>query len=117
LTAHADAAQDGHLDGLKGYVVSEFSTAQAKAQFAQLVQQAEAGQPVRTTRRGRSVAVVLPDTEYVRLGTTPQQRESLFVFSTRMRQLAADAGLSLVDEKEWCSLRDQSKRASPTELS
>ncbi len=97
--------------------MSEFSIAQAKAQFAQLVQQAEAGQPVRITRRGRSVAVVLSDAEYVRLCAAPQQRESLFDFTTRMRQQAADTGLNLVNEEDLSGLRDQSERASPTELS
>ncbi len=92
--------------------MSEFSIAQAKAQFAQLVQQAEAGQPVRITRRGRSVAVVLSDAEYVRLCTAPQARESLFDFTTRMRQQAADAGLSLVGEEELRDLRDHSERAT-----
>jgi prevent-host-death family protein len=96
--------------------MSEFSIAQAKAQSAHLVQQAEAGQPVRITRRGRSVAVVLSDAEYVRLCTAPQQRESLFDFTTRMRQQAADAGLSLVDDEELSGLRDHSERATQTDV-
>jgi prevent-host-death family protein len=97
--------------------MSEFSIAQAKAQFAQLVLQAEAGQAVRITRRGHPVAVVLSDAEYLRLSLAPHQRESLFEFTFRMRQQAADAGLDLLDDEELRDLRDQSERAGQTDLS
>ena len=96
--------------------MSEFSIAQAKAQFAQLVQQAEAGQAVRITRRGRLVAVVLSDAEYLRLSTAHHPRESLFDFTTRMRLQAANDGLSLPDDGELGGLRDQSERASPSDV-
>lgn len=95
--------------------MSEFSIAQAKAQFAQLVQQAEAGQPVRITRRGRAVAVVLSDAEYARLSIAPAQRESLFDFTTRLRIEAAQAGLPLPDDGELTGLRDQTDRAPQTD--
>jgi prevent-host-death family protein len=97
--------------------MSEFSIAQAKAQFAQLVQQAESGQPVRITRRGRSVAVVLSDAEYGRLSSAPLQRESLFDFTSRLRLQAADAGLSLLDDAELTGLRDQTERTPQTDWS
>jgi prevent-host-death family protein len=87
--------------------MSEFSIAQAKSQFAHLVQQAEAGQAVRITRRGRPVAVLVSGREYERL-SAPQN--SLFAFTTTMRLQAAVAGMPLFDEAELAGLRDQSER-------
>lgn len=94
--------------------MSDFSIAQAKAQFAHVVQQAEAGKPVRITRRGRSVAVVLSSAEYVRLAAQTQPRESLFDFTTRLRLEAAATGLALLSDQELMGLRDRSERADPT---
>lgn len=93
--------------------MSAFSITQAKAHFAQLVQQAETGQPVRITRRGKSVAVMLSDAEFARLSAARRQTESLFDFTKRMRQQAADAGLSLIEEAELQGLRDQTGRVGP----
>ncbi len=90
----------------------EFSIAQAKAQFAHLVQQAEAGQAVRITRRGRPVAVVLSGAEYERLSAAPATRDSLFDFTTRLRLEAMAAGQSLMGEADLAGLRDNSERAA-----
>lgn len=88
----------------------DFSIAQAKARFAELVQQAEAGRPVRITRRGKAVAVVLSEAEFSRLNDNPGAGGSLFEFSTRMRERAAAAGLALPAEDELQGLRDRSER-------
>ncbi|MBW4572611.1 MAG: type II toxin-antitoxin system Phd/YefM family antitoxin [Tolypothrix carrinoi HA7290-LM1] len=45
----------------------QYSIAQARDRFAQIVHQAENGKPVEITRRGQSVAVVLSLSEYQRL--------------------------------------------------
>ena len=47
--------------------IAELSIAEAKPRFADLVHQAEASQPLRITRRRRAVAVLLPETDHVRL--------------------------------------------------
>ena len=41
--------------------MANFSIAEAKSRFAQLVHQAESGGPVRITRRGRAVAVLVSE--------------------------------------------------------
>ena len=46
---------------------TEYSIAQARDRFTQLVQQAETGDPVQITRRGKPVAVILSQDEYQRL--------------------------------------------------
>jgi prevent-host-death family protein len=45
----------------------QYSIAEARDRFAQIVHQAENGKPVEITRRGQSVAVVLSLSEYQRL--------------------------------------------------
>jgi prevent-host-death family protein len=44
-----------------------FSIADARNRLPELIHEAEAGQPVRLTRRGQPVAVLLADREYARL--------------------------------------------------
>jgi prevent-host-death family protein len=95
--------------------MSDFSIAQAKAQFANLVQQAEAGRAVRITRRGRSVAVVVSDAEYIRLSAQFTHKDSLFDFTTRLRQEAAQAGQELLGDEELTGLRDDSERSPQTD--
>jgi prevent-host-death family protein len=87
--------------------MSEFSIAQAKSQFAHLVQQAEAGDAVHITRRGRPVAVLVSGREYKRLSSP---HSSLFAFTTEMRLQAAAADVPLFEETELAGLRDQSER-------
>jgi prevent-host-death family protein len=94
--------------------MSDFSIAEAKSHFSQLVQQAEAGQAVRITRRGLPVAVMLSGAEYERLaGRQSVPRDSLFDFTTRLRLEAAAAGLPLFDEADLQGLRDHSDRPAP----
>jgi prevent-host-death family protein len=49
------------------YMEREYSVAEARNQLAALVHEAEAGKPVRITRWGRPVAVLLSEREYERL--------------------------------------------------
>ncbi len=90
--------------------MSQFSIAEAKSQFAQLVNQAESGQAVRITRRGRPVAVLLSEAEFARLSTP---REGLLDFTQALRAEAAAAGMVWFDDAEWVGLRDQSERPAP----
>jgi prevent-host-death family protein len=87
--------------------LSNFSIADAKSQFALLVHQAEAGQAVRITRRGRRVAVLINDAEYERLCSP---REGLMAFTNRIRAQAAEAQIELIGDAELEGLRDQSER-------
>lgn len=47
--------------------MAEASISEAKNQLTRLIHQAETGEPVHITRRGKSVAVLLSEAEYVRL--------------------------------------------------
>ncbi len=51
----------------------EYSVAEARNQLAALIHDVEAGNPVRITRRGQPVAVLLSENQYERL--TGRQRE------------------------------------------
>lgn len=88
----------------------DFSIAEAKSQFAQLVYQAESGHPVRITRRGRPVAVLMSEAEYERLSAP---HEGLLVFTSALRAQALATGMSLFDDAEFGGLRYQSERPVP----
>lgn len=90
--------------------MTEFSIAEAKARFAQLVHQAEGGQPVRITRRGRAVAVLVSEAEFARLSAP---REGLLAYTQALRVEARQAGIALFNDEEWAGLRDQSERPVP----
>lgn len=90
--------------------MAEFSIAEAKSRFAQLVHQAEGGQAVRITRRGRAVAVLLSEADYARLSAP---REGLLAYTQALRAEAAQAGLAPFSDDDWASLRDQSDRPVP----
>lgn len=85
----------------------DFSIAEAKSRFAQLVYQVESGQAVRITRRGRPVAVMLSEREYERLSAP---RDSLLAFTSALRSQAAASGVVLFNDAELGELRDQSER-------
>ena len=87
-----------------------FSIAEAKSRFAQLVHQAEGGQPVRITRRGRAVAVLVSEADFARLSAP---REGLLAYTQALRAQASSDGLALFTDDDWAGLRDQSERPVP----
>ena len=95
---------------IKRCVVPDFSIAEAKSQFAHLVNQAESGKAVRITRRGRPVAVLMSEAEYERLSAP---REGLLAFTAALRSQAAASGIPLFGDAELDGLRDQSERPVP----
>lgn len=90
--------------------MTDFSIAEAKSRFAQLVHQAEGGQPVRITRRGRAVAVLVSEAEFARLSAP---REGLLAYTLALRDEARQAGIALFNDEDWAGLRDQSERPVP----
>jgi len=80
---------------------------EAKNALAALVHQAESGRPVRLTRRGRPVAVLMSEDSYRRLQGDQGERRDLWEFVSQWREsLPADwQGLS---DKEVRSWRDKS---------
>ncbi len=90
--------------------MADFSIAEAKSRFAELVHQAEAGQPMRITRRGRAVAVLVSEAAFVRLSSP---REGLLAYTQALRTQASRDGLALFADDDWAGLRDQSERPAP----
>ncbi len=90
--------------------MSEMSIAEAKSKFAQLVHQAESGQPVRITRRGRAVAVLMSEAHFARMSAP---REGLLAYTQALRAEATQAGLKLFADDDWAGLRDNSDRPVP----
>lgn len=84
-----------------------FSIAEAKAQFAELVNQAQAGAPVRITRRGKPVAVLLSEADYERLQAP---RGGWVAFSKAWRQEMVKADLAFLSEAELQGLRNTTER-------
>lgn len=90
--------------------MGDVSIAEAKSNFAQLVHQAEAGQPVHITRRGRAVAVLLSEADFARLSAP---RQGLLAYTQALRAEATQAGLALFTDDDWAGLRDNSDRPVP----
>jgi prevent-host-death family protein len=90
--------------------MAEMSIAEAKSRFAELVHQAESGQPVRITRRGRAVAVLVSEADYARMNAG---RVGLLAYTQAWRAEAAQAGLAPWGDADWAGLRDQSERPAP----
>lgn len=90
--------------------MSDISITKAKSCLAQLVQQAERGQPVRITRRGRPVAVLVSVADHARLHTG---RVGLLAYSQAWRSQTTAAGEPMAAETDWAGLRDQSERPAP----
>lgn len=55
------------LDVHEGDMSRSWSVAEARTQFPKLLHAVEGGEPVRITRRGRAVAVLVSETEFQRL--------------------------------------------------
>ena len=81
---------DGGSSSYNGYM-KEVSSRIAKNQFGQLLESAQRG-PVRVTRRGRPVGVLLSEEQYQRLRGVAWDRLANTVDS--MRREAADKGLT-----------------------
>lgn len=85
--------------------MAETSIAEAKNQLTRLIHQAERGDAVHITRRGRPVAVLLSEAEYARLSrgiTRP-------TFWEAIQAMRADPGFEPVDlaPEEIASWRDR----------
>lgn len=83
----------------------ETSIAEAKTQLARLIHQAERGEAVHITRRGKPVAVLLSEDEYARLRQGQEQRS----FWELIAEMRADPGFEPVDwsKDEVDSWRDR----------
>ena len=71
----AGLVQDGHAYGHKVEVMLEVSVAKARNTFTQLIYEAEGGNVVHITRRGKLVAVLVSREEYDRLESQDSKRD------------------------------------------
>ncbi len=85
--------------------MSETSIAEAKTQLTRLIHQAERGETVHITRRGKPVAVLLSEDEYARLRQGQEQRN----FWDLIAEMRADPTFEPVDwsQEEVNSWRDR----------
>ena len=86
------------------------SITDARARFAALVHQAEAGQAVHITRHGKPVAVLLSAALFVPLQS---HRGGWVAFSKAWRRDMAREGLPFVSDDEMSGLRNRLGRAEP----
>jgi antitoxin Phd len=85
--------------------MSESSIAEAKSQLTRLIHQAERGEAVHITRRGKPVAVLLSEDEYARLRQGQEQRN----FWDLIAEMRSEPGFEPVDwtEEDVDSWRDR----------
>ncbi len=83
-------------------MAKQYSIAAARDQLARLVHDAEEGQRVELTRRGKPVAVLLAIEDYRRLQTRP------ISFASALKELRAEVDFGLEPE-EWLPPREASK--------
>ena len=93
--------------------MAETSIAEARDQFTRLVHQAERGEAVHITRRGRPVAVLLSEAEYQRLS----RGSSRPTFWEAIQAMRADPGFEPVDlqPEEVASWRDRAAEGRDVE--
>lgn len=82
----------------------EIPIAEAKNSFARLVHQAEQGEPVHLTRRGKAVAVILSEAQYRQLTASPK---SVWMAIKEWREQVDFSGVELTD-REVDSWRERS---------
>lgn len=82
-------------------MAKQYSIAVARDQLARLVHDAEEGQRVELTRRGKPVAVLLAIEDYRRL----QQRPPSFAAALQQLRSEVDFG---IEPEEWLPARDPS---------
>jgi len=88
-------------------MVTSYSIAEARNQFAALVRDAEENnQPVQVTRRGQPVAVILSAQEYARLLANQPERDFWAAYQ-EWRQQWHVSELDLDPDEIWGDVRDQ----------
>jgi prevent-host-death family protein len=69
--ATVDMYMEMYIENQEMGVRRHYSVAEARSKLPALIREAEEGEAVEITRRGRAVAVVLSMTEYRRMGAQP----------------------------------------------
>jgi prevent-host-death family protein len=83
----------------------------ARNRLTTLVHDAERGKPVRLTRRGKPVAVLLSDREYERLASSRQSKRSFMGFVKHWRREMIAKGIAFVTDDEVAGWRDRTRHS------
>ncbi len=86
----------------------ESTIREAKSKLTSLVHEAEKGQPVRLTRRGKPVAVLVSDREYERMKAAREPRNDFMQFLQSWRREMIAKGLPFSTAEELAAARDRS---------
>ena len=81
---------------------------EAKAGLTSLVHEAESGRPVRLTRRGKPVAMLISDRQYASMKAGRQSRPDFLRFLQGWRREMIAKGLPFVSRQEIAAMRDRS---------
>ncbi len=84
-------------------IAEQFSIADARSRFPQLIHRAEKGRPVAITRRGKPVAMIVSAADYERL---TKERPSLWATIVAFRR-KYDVDRTGLDSRELRDLRDR----------
>lgn len=96
-------ATNGHLNGhVAQTAVKSVSVAEAKNTLTELLREVESGRPVRISRRGQGVAVLLSEAEYERLKVAGEAADFSAWLQAWRERLGADfEGISADELGRW----------------
>lgn len=85
------------------YAMKAVSIADAKNRLTELLYAAEEGQPVQVTRRGQPVAVLLSESEYLRLKAAAASAVDFAAWARRWREAlpAGFEGIGAAELERW----------------
>jgi prevent-host-death family protein len=87
--------------------MKEATIRDARNQLTRLVHQAERGQAIRLTRRGKPVAVLVSDREYQRFRRGRERRPDFFQFLQGWRREMIAKGIPFMTDEEITAFRDR----------
>jgi prevent-host-death family protein len=90
-----------------GTAMRESTIRDAKSKLTSLVHEVEKGQPVRLTRRGKPVAVLVSEGEYERMKAAHGPRRDFMRFLPSWRREMIAKGLPFSSEEELAAAQDR----------
>jgi prevent-host-death family protein len=109
LSAQSGSGYDcDYISGHERVAMKETSIREAKSSLTRVLREVERGRPVRLTRRGKPIAVLLSERQYERLVAARQPDRDFFRFLSGWRREVIAKGLSFLSDEELAALRDRS---------
>jgi prevent-host-death family protein len=88
----------------RGAAMKEISIREAKDKLTSLIREIEKGQPVRLTRRGKPVAVLISNQDYERMKATLEPRPDFMRFLQGWRREMIAKGIPFLSDQELADL-------------